>query len=187
MPSFLGALLVLVSTFLFGGKPIDVPPFIADEISQRGNQVSELAKHFPTLTPTPIQSEEPDVINNSHSGNNDNQNPDTDKVSSYNNRSEKEMPADLPQEAIDNSPALDPLPSGTSNAESAVSPEGKKTKITDDEPGEVPGEHSLGIYDAPPVETPPDLKDYKPLEIEHPGGIMTVYENNPQNINPNLY
>ena len=184
MPSFLLPLLVLVSTFILGGKPIDVPPLIAEELSQRGNQVSELVKHLPTQTPTPTQFEEPDVIDNSHSGNANN-NENNDKVPAYNNRSEKEMPTDLPQNAIDNSPALDP--SGTSNAGSAVSPEGKKVEIKDSEPGEVPGERSLGIYDAPPVEVPPDLNDYKPLEIEYPGGIVTVYENSPQNINPNLY
>lgn len=194
MPSFLSALLILVSSFVLGAKPVDIPPFIADEISQRGNQVSELVKHLPTLSPTPTQSEEPDVIDNSHSPNNNNgyenndsQNPDTNKVPAYNNRSEKEIPTNLPQEAIDNSPALDPVPTEVSNAGFAVSPEGKKAHIPDEEPGIEPEDRSLGIYDAPPVETPLDLNDYKPLEIEYPGGIMTVYENNPQNINPDLY
>jgi len=135
MPSFLASLLILVSTFILGGKPIDLPPFIPEEISQRGEMVSDLIKN--ALTPTP--SPEPDaLVSNSSSDNNtsggenedeldspENENqtgsgqggnseePNTEKVPAYNNSSENEMPAEMPQESIDNSPALDENPPAT--------------------------------------------------------------------------
>ena len=165
MPSFLAPFLILISTFVLGGKPVDIPPFISQQLSERGNQVSELVKNLPTLTPTPVQSEEPDAIDNSHSKNIDNQSPDTNKVPAYNNRSDKEMPTNLPQNAIDNSGALNPMLSPTGTSEDPVPPIHPDPEIVE-QAEEFVG--SLGRYDEP---------DILPQgEVVHGGGIGQASE-----------
>ena len=136
MPSFLASLLILVSTFILGGKPIDLPPFIPEEVSQRGEMVSDLIKN--ALTPTPIpepeaqasdSSSDNDIANSGededelNSPENENQTDsgqggnsdesEVEKVPAYNNSSENEMPTEVPQEAVDNSPSLDNSESST--------------------------------------------------------------------------
>lgn len=98
MPSFLASLLVLVSSFVLGGKPVDIPPFLPEEISQRGEEVSNLVKP----TPIPTFSVEPDLNDLENA-----EQPEITKAPAYNNSSEKEIPVDLPEEATNSSPALE--------------------------------------------------------------------------------
>lgn len=44
MPQFLAALMALISTFSQGGQPTTLPPVPQDVVSQRGSEISDLAK-----------------------------------------------------------------------------------------------------------------------------------------------
>ncbi len=176
MSGILASLLVLVSSFVVGGKPVEIPPFIADEISQRGNHVSDLVRDLP------------DESNQ----------PDNEKVPAYNAKSEKEMPSVLPENAIQNSralstvsptPELNNIKANQNQVNSAVSNPGVIINIPEGNPSE-DQDLSLGKYDAPVFsesapppgytenisDSPsvPNPGDYKPLEIHGPNGIITV-------------
>lgn len=72
--------------------------------------------------------------------------PSTEKVSSYNNSSENEMPTEIPQGAIDNSPSLEnsPTPTNESNPTPAI------PTLTP-----TPREISPRIVIPPPIDEPP--------------------------------
>ncbi len=107
MPDFLTSLLVLVSGFILGGAPIDIPPYLNEALQTRGIQVSSLAKDFNSFSPTPT----PAISHLQNENNNDQKSVSQDeKIPAYNTSSDKEMPTNLPQNAVDNSPALDPSP-----------------------------------------------------------------------------
>lgn len=46
MPAFLAALMALISTFSQNGKPLTLPPATQEEVSQRGSEVSDLARNL---------------------------------------------------------------------------------------------------------------------------------------------
>ena len=159
MPNFLASLLVLVSSFILPTHPIVNPPILPIlpiEID-RGTEVSTLVKHEPTLTPIPSEG----------------------KIPAYNNKSEKEMPTNLPQNAIDHSPSLDSLPTDYVEPTKEPKPIVIPPHITITpypEPVEFVG--SLGIYGDQRLELPSDIKpdNPKPGEQIYPSGIGTASE-----------
>lgn len=83
MPSFLLALIALVSSFFQSGKPATNPPAPQEEVVTRGAEVSVLTR----------------------------QEPDTTSIPAHNESSDKLMPTLVPQVAVDNSQALvEPTP-----------------------------------------------------------------------------
>lgn len=119
MTSFIATLLILVSTFVLGGKPVNIPPQLNNEVTSRGDQVSALVKDNDSVIEpsTETAPSEGSSSQSSNSGGNgslvesgqggNSSVPNAEKVPAYNNSSEKEMPSDLPQGAIDNSPVLE--------------------------------------------------------------------------------
>lgn len=126
MAEFLVALMAIVTTFVSGGKPADLPPHAQEEVSLRGGMVSESAKNlgpqnsnFQQSTGvdsgTIVEDQTPDHPNNG--GKNLGQSisakvqegsvyPDTTRVNAENTKSDKSMPTVVSQVAVDNSVAL---------------------------------------------------------------------------------
>lgn len=101
MPDFLAALLTFVLSFAQSGQPASTPPNIQEDVAGRGNEVSQIAG---SINPqesigvsAPVAVVEPQ----------NNQTPDTERVKAYNVKAEIPMPAQIPQVAVDKSPALE--------------------------------------------------------------------------------
>ena len=192
MPGFLTSLLVLVSSFILGGKPIDTPAHIPSDVSLRGFEASELATKELTVFSSPN-------IEQKHQGNsNESGKPTPSNQSQILPNGQRQMGGSVLPPDQNITPVA-----GSGQASIASTGVGIVTDTSNQTPDNTPHDRSLGIYDGPSsvegstpegyvesggAETPaPNTDNYQPLEREFPGGIMTVYENNPQNITPKSY
>jgi hypothetical protein len=94
MVVFLIGLMAIVSAFAAVGKPVNLPPSTNDDVKVRGSVVSETAKNL--VDGSDVESDTDTNVNVQSAT----------KVSAYNTKSGKAMPALIPQVAVDNSVAL---------------------------------------------------------------------------------
>ena len=118
MQQTIAALLALIMSLVFGteipGNPENTP--VAEQRgNQTGSQISEMAKNMEKNGVDNEQGED----GNQNQEQEKNQNGDTnrnhyadEKVPAYNTKSEKVMPALIPQVAVDKSPSLEEYPEG---------------------------------------------------------------------------
>lgn len=192
---FLTALLILVSAFNFGISPIH-PPKLPVELTNLS-----LISPTPTVSPTPTPDDEkfipcltpppsPDNVKPENGTefheriDKDCKNydePEKPKIPAYNIKSDKEMPTDLPQESLDHSKALEPLPSVSITQEPSITPIPTEPQEESNDI-KIPGPGIVINTPETPVQNT-NSNDNSPKD--HPG-IATGYENLNQNINPNL-
>jgi hypothetical protein len=110
MIGFLIGLMAVVSAFAVVGKPATPPLHTSDDVKVRGSLVSETAKNLDTKTKVNASAEESAEVDGSDSEKDKDSKVKVEsatKVSAYNTKSGKVMPALIPQVAVDNSVALD--------------------------------------------------------------------------------
>jgi hypothetical protein len=109
MVVFLIGLMAIVSAFAAVGKPVNLPPSTNDDVKVRGSVVSETAKNLDTNAEVDASAEVSADVDGSDVESDTDTNVNVQsatKVSAYNTKSGKAMPALIPQVAVDNSVAL---------------------------------------------------------------------------------
>jgi hypothetical protein len=109
MVVFLIGLMAIVSAFAAVGKPATPPLHTSDDVKVRGSVVSDTAKNLDTKAEVDARAEVSADVDGSDTESDTDANVNVQsatKVSAFNTKSGKAMPALIPQVAVDNSVAL---------------------------------------------------------------------------------
>lgn len=101
------AFFILASTVIVGGKAEDIPPIHLDEKAGSIKEEVKKVSSSPSFEITTSDPKDESKEDNDVELGQDSIGSSSEKTSAYNDSSEKEMPTEIPQGALDNSPALE--------------------------------------------------------------------------------